>query len=70
METETMANPEADANTVPQEAVDESIFGSTDNFFADLDREVNGVILDDAEPQPVEAEQVVPGVAHQQQHEQ
>jgi len=54
METDTMANPEADANTVPQEAVDESIFGSTDNFFADLDREVNGAIQDDAEPQPVE----------------
>ena len=54
METDTMANPEVEDNTVPQEAVNDSIFGSTDNFFADLDREVNGAILDSPEPQPVE----------------
>ena len=48
MEMETMVNPETDDNTVPQEAVEESIFGSDENqFFADLDREVNGVIQDD-----------------------
>tara|TARA_R100000152_G_C6779837_1_gene211918 strand:+ start:3134 stop:4006 length:873 start_codon:yes stop_codon:yes gene_type:complete len=54
METDSMANPEVEENTVPQEAVTDSIFGSTDDFFADLDREVNGAILDDPEPQPVE----------------
>ena len=53
METDSMANPEVEENTVPQEAVTDSIFGSTDDFFADLDREVNGAILDDPEPQPV-----------------
>tara|TARA_R100000278_G_scaffold57885_1_gene47562 strand:+ start:3175 stop:4065 length:891 start_codon:yes stop_codon:yes gene_type:complete len=48
MEMETMANPQIDEDTVPQEAVEESIFGSDDNqFFADLDQEVNGVIQDD-----------------------
>ena len=48
MEMETMANPQSDETTVPQEAVEESIFGSSENqFFADLDREVNGVIQDD-----------------------
>tara|TARA_Y100001973_G_C5187442_1_gene328798 strand:+ start:1157 stop:2029 length:873 start_codon:yes stop_codon:yes gene_type:complete len=54
METDSMANPEVEDNTVPQEAVTDSIFGSTDDFFADLDREVNGAILDNPEPQPVE----------------
>tara|TARA_R100001463_G_scaffold61561_1_gene114388 strand:+ start:2645 stop:3517 length:873 start_codon:yes stop_codon:yes gene_type:complete len=54
METEAMANPEVEDNSVPQEAVTDSIFGSTDDFFADLDREVNGAILDNPEPQPVE----------------
>ena len=55
METEPMVNPEAEEGTVPQETVTDSIFGSTDNFFADLDREVNGAIIDDIpEPQPVE----------------
>ena len=54
METDTMVNPEAEEGTVPQEAVTDSIFGSTDDFFADLDREVNGAILDNPEPQPVE----------------
>ena len=54
METDSMANPEVEENTVPQEAVTDSIFGSTDDFFADLDREVNGAILDNPEPQPVE----------------
>ena len=48
MEMETMANPEIDENTVPEEAVEEAIFGSNDNqFFADLDQEVNGIIQDD-----------------------
>jgi hypothetical protein len=48
MEMETMVNPETDDNTVPQEAVEESIFGSDENqFFADLDQEVNGLIQDD-----------------------
>jgi|TARA_R110002051_G_scaffold125288_1_gene198674 hypothetical protein len=54
METDTMANPKTEEGTVPQEAVTDAIFGSTDNFFADLDREVNGAILDSPEPQPVE----------------
>lgn len=45
---ETMANPEIDENTVPEEAVEEAIFGSSDNqFFADLDQEVNGIIQND-----------------------
>ena len=48
MEMETMANPQIDEDTVPEEAVEESIFGSDDNqFFADLDQEVNGIIQDD-----------------------
>jgi hypothetical protein len=48
MEMETMANPEIDENTVPEEAVEEAIFGSNDNqFFADLDQEVNGIIQND-----------------------
>lgn len=48
MEMETMANPEIDENTVPEEAVEEAIFGSSDNqFFADLDQEVNGIIQND-----------------------
>jgi len=46
MEAETMANPEVEENMPSQEAVNESIFGSDGNFFADLDREVNGSILD------------------------
>lgn len=36
---------------VTQDAVENAVLGSAEGFFDDLDREVNGAILDDKEPQ-------------------
>lgn len=36
---------------VTQDAVEDAVLGSAQGFFDDLDREVNGAILDDKEPQ-------------------
>jgi len=40
-----------DQQAVTQDAVEDSVFGSAEGFFDDLDREVNGAIRDDEEPQ-------------------
>ena len=36
---------------VTQDVVEDAVLGSAEGFFGDLDREVNGAILDDKEPQ-------------------
>jgi len=40
-----------DQQAVTQDAVEDSVFGSAEGFFDNLDREVNGAIRDDEEPQ-------------------
>lgn len=45
---------------VTQDAVEDAVLGSAEGFFDDLDREVNGAILEDKEPQENQQQAVEP----------
>jgi len=45
---------------VTQDAVEDAVLGSAEGFFDDLDREVNGAIMDDIEPEENQQQAVEP----------